>query len=44
MCEGIGPAVKNGLLVADAITTGAEYYLAGYRCVPTKLTGNVDSV
>ena len=25
MCEGIGPAVKSGLLAARSITTGAEY-------------------
>jgi len=29
MCEGIGPAVKSGLLAADAIVTGSEYTLAG---------------
>jgi len=29
MCEGIGPAVKSGLLAARAITTGEEYSLAG---------------
>ena len=29
MCEGIGPAVRSGLLAADAIVTGAEYSLAG---------------
>ena len=28
MCEGIGPAVKSGLLAANAIITGAEYSLA----------------
>jgi len=28
MCEGIGPAVKSGLLAADAIVAGAEYSLA----------------
>ena len=29
MCEGIGPAVRSGLLAANAIVTGAEYSLAG---------------
>lgn len=29
MCEGIGPAIKSGLLAADAIISGAEYSLAG---------------
>ena len=29
MCEGIGPAVKSGLLAANSITTGAEYSLDG---------------
>ena len=29
MCEGIGPAVRSGLLAADSIVTGAEYSLAG---------------
>lgn len=29
MCEGIGPAVKSGLLAADSIVTGADYSLAG---------------
>ena len=28
MCEGIGPAVKSGLLVAASITSGTEYSLA----------------
>jgi len=28
LCEGIGPAVRSGLLAADAIVTGAEYSLA----------------
>jgi len=28
MCEGIGPAVKSGLLAAQAITTGCDYSLA----------------
>ena len=28
MCEGIGPAVRSGLLAADAIVTGGEYSLA----------------
>ena len=27
MCEGIGPAVKSGLLAAEAIATGSEYSL-----------------
>lgn len=29
MCEGIGPAVKSGLLAADAIVSGSEYTLSG---------------
>lgn len=29
MCEGIGPAVRSGLLAARAITAGEEYSLAG---------------
>ena len=29
MCEGIGPAVKSGLLAAHSIATGADYSLAG---------------
>lgn len=29
MCEGIGPAVKSGLLAANAIVTGTEYALEG---------------
>lgn len=29
MCEGIGPAVKSGLLAAHSIVTGADYSLAG---------------
>lgn len=29
MCEGIGPAVRSGLLAANAIITGEEYSLAG---------------
>ena len=29
MCEGIGPAVRSGLLAAEAIVTGAEYDLSG---------------
>lgn len=29
MCEGIGPAVKSGLLVAESIVSGSEYSLAG---------------
>ncbi len=28
LCEGIGPAVRSGLMAADAILTGAEYSLA----------------
>jgi len=28
LCEGIGPAVRSGLMAADAIVTGAEYSLA----------------
>ncbi len=35
MCEGIGPAVKSGLLAAQAITTGADYSLVGIN----KVTG-----
>ena len=35
MCEGIGPAVKSGLLAAQAITTGADYSLTGIN----KVTG-----
>jgi len=29
MCEGIGPAVKSGLLAADAIISGSEYTVSG---------------
>ncbi len=29
MCEGIGPAVKSGLLAARSIITGADYSVAG---------------
>jgi flavin-dependent dehydrogenase len=29
LCEGIGPAVKSGILAAQAIVTGADYSLAG---------------
>jgi len=29
MCEGIGPAIKSGLLAARAIANGADYSLAG---------------
>jgi flavin-dependent dehydrogenase len=29
MCEGIGPAVKSGLLAARSIISGADYSLAG---------------
>jgi flavin-dependent dehydrogenase len=29
MCEGIGPAVRSGMLAVDAITEGAGYDLAG---------------
>ena len=36
MCEGIGPAVKSGLLAARAITTGADYSLVGIN----KVTGS----
>ena len=36
MCEGIGPAVKSGLLAARAITTDADYSLAGIN----KVTGS----
>jgi len=36
MCEGIGPAIKSGLLAADAIVSGADYSLAGLE----QLTGN----
>jgi len=33
MCEGIGPAVKSGLLAARSIVSGNEYSLAGIdRC------------
>ncbi|MHB8345894.1 MAG: NAD(P)/FAD-dependent oxidoreductase [Acidiferrobacterales bacterium] len=28
LCEGIGPAVRSGLMVADAILSGSEYSLA----------------
>ena len=35
MCEGIGPAVRTGLLAADAIIRGTEYSLAGL----SELTG-----
>jgi flavin-dependent dehydrogenase len=27
MCEGIGPAVKSGLLAADSIVSGRDYSL-----------------
>ena len=36
MCEGIGPAVKSGLLAARAIVTGTDYSLAGIN----KFTGS----
>jgi len=36
MCEGIGPAVRSGLLAAAAIAGGANYSLAGLA----QLTGN----
>ena len=36
MCEGIGPAVKSGLLAARSIATGADYSLAGID----KVTGS----
>ncbi len=29
MCEGIGPAVRSGLLAADSIVSGADYSLTG---------------
>ena len=29
MCEGIGPAVKSGLLAANSIVTGTDYSLSG---------------
>ncbi len=29
MCEGIGPAVRSGLLAARSIVTGEPYSLAG---------------
>jgi flavin-dependent dehydrogenase len=31
LCEGIGPAVKSGLLAANSIITGADYSLSGIR-------------
>ena len=31
LCEGIGPAVRSGLLAADAIATGGDYSLARVR-------------
>lgn len=31
MCEGIGPAVKSGLLAAQAIVTESDYSLAGIK-------------
>jgi flavin-dependent dehydrogenase len=36
MCEGIGPAVRSGLLAADAIATGADYDLStvAVRSIP----------
>jgi flavin-dependent dehydrogenase len=36
MCEGIGPAVRSGLLAAQSITTGADYSLAEI----SKFSGN----
>lgn len=36
LCEGIGPAVKSGLLAADSIVTGDDYSLASVRT----LSGN----
>ena len=36
LCEGIGPAVKSGLLAANSIVTGANYSLAGI----SKFSGN----
>jgi flavin-dependent dehydrogenase len=35
MCEGIGPAVKSGLLASNAIISGSDYSLADI----TKLSG-----
>ena len=31
MCEGIGPAIKSGLLAAQSIMTGSDYSLAGLQ-------------
>ena len=31
MCEGIGPAIKSGLLAANAIATGEKYSLTGIK-------------
>jgi flavin-dependent dehydrogenase len=49
MCEGIGPAVRSGLLAARAIATGADYSLAeigkysgsgfGSRLLARKISG-----
>jgi len=36
MCEGIGPAIKSGLLAASSIVTGTDYSLAGI----SKVTGS----
>lgn len=36
LCEGIGPAVRSGLLAADAIATGGEYSLASVRAHSVK--------
>jgi len=36
MCEGIGPAIRSGLLAAHAIISGDDYSLAGIR----QLSGN----
>ena len=36
LCEGIGPAVRSGLLAADAIATGSDYTLAAVRAHSVK--------
>jgi menaquinone-9 beta-reductase len=36
LCEGIGPAVRSGLLAADAIASGGEYSLARVRAHSVK--------
>ena len=33
LCEGIGPAVRSGLLAADAIALGRPYSLESYNFV-----------